>query len=561
MSFGPRASRRKIRRNFVWPALALALMAIGAGLAVPSFLYVDKLPAARPSLVYKGVHQSFPVVVERGEAYVPFDFVKEVIDPDAFWDESGLVVVTTKDKVVKLRTDSLTAYVNRHPVDLQVPVILESGKPYIPAAVLETLYPLSTGYFPDEGVFIVRRNDTVSTAGKSGSDVIVRTSPSHLARRVGVAPPGTEFDIYDSKGGWVRVETSQGFVGWVLRRDMDHTEQRKPSAPPVKEYTPEPMAGGKIVLVWEQVDRYNPDTSKIGPMTGLNVVSPTWFRLGETPGKIENYADSRYVAWAHERGYKVWALFSNSFELERTRTVLRDSDLRDRVISQILVYARMYSLDGINLDFENVYHEDAPYLTQFVRELTPLLHEAGLTVSIDVTVKSQSPTWSLCYQRGRLAEAVDYVMLMAYDEFWASSPVAGPTASIPWTEWTVQTTLEEVPASKLVLGVPFYTRLWTETRYGSSVKVTQRATGMSSAESWLRSEGVQAALDPATGLRYAEKTSGNNTYKMWLEDSQSMAKRTEIAERYGLAGIAAWRRGFETPEIWDVIADYVSRNR
>ena len=162
-------------------------------------------------------------------------------------------------------------------------------------------------------------------------------------------------------------------------------------------------------------------------MPGLNVLSPTWFRLGETPGEVENYADSRYVSWAHERGYKVWALFSNSFELERTRAVLRSSDLRDKVISQILLYARMYSLDGINIDFENVYHDDAPYLTQFVREMTPLLHEMGLTVSIDVTVKSQSPTWSMCFERSRLAEVVDYVMLMAYDEFYAGSPVAGPS--------------------------------------------------------------------------------------------------------------------------------------
>jgi spore germination protein YaaH len=559
MSLGPRASRKRTRPRYVWPAIAFALMLAGALLAVPSFLYVEKQPAARPHLIYKGEEQAFPVVVERGEAYVPFQFVKEKIDSNAFWDETGTVIVTTKDKVVKLKTDSLTAHVNQNPVDLQVPVVLESGEPYIPSSILETLYPLSVSYHPDEGVFIARPTDEASLVGTSVSDVVVRVDPSLLARRVGVAPAGTEFYIHSVKGGWLRVDTSEGLVGWVSSRDIDRTEEREPSHRPPRDYTPRPLGSDKIALVWEQVDRHNPDTSKIGDMPGLNVISPTWFRLGEKPGEVENYADFRYVSWAHERGYQVWALFSNSFELERTKTMLRDSDLRDKVISQILMYARLYSLDGINIDFENVYQDDAPYLTQFVRELTPLLHEAGLTVSIDVTVKSLSPTWSMCFERSRLAEVVDYVMLMAYDEFYAGSPVAGPTASIPWTEWTVQKTLEEVPAEKLVLGVPFYTRLWTEVKEGSHVKVSQVAYGMSSSEAWVRSQGVEATIDPDRGLRYAEKTSGDKTYKIWLEDAGSMTKRMEIADSYGLAGIAAWRRGLETPDIWDVISDYVER--
>ncbi|HHY75379.1 MAG TPA: SH3 domain-containing protein [Firmicutes bacterium] len=560
MSIAPRATRRKRRPGLVWPLLFIALISIGVALAVPSFLYVEKPPASRPYLIFRGEKQEFPVVMERGEAYVPYSFIKTEIDPEVFWDEeTGTVVVTTKDKVVKLKTASLTAHVNQNPVDLMFPVVLDGGEPYIPASVLEILYPLSASYYPGEGVFIVRPRDEVSLVGISVKDVIVRESPSILSKRIGIAPAGTELSIHTVKGGWLRVDTDKGLVGWVPARDVDKAEWRKPSYTPPKDYTPKPLGARKVALVWEQVDKYNPDTSKIGDMPGLNVVSPTWFRLGEKPGEVENYADFRYVAWAHERGYQVWALFSNSFELERTRAVLRNSDLRDKVISQILMYARLYSLDGINIDFENVYQDDAPYLTQFVRELTPLLHEAGLTVSIDITVKSMSPTWSLCYERDRLAEVVDYVMLMAYDEYWAGSPVAGPTASLPWTEWCVKKTLEEVPAEKLVLGVPFYTRLWTEVKDGSGVKVSQTAYGMTSAEGWLKTQGVEARVDPRSGLRYAEKTVGDRTYKIWLEDAGSMAERMEIAEKYGLAGIAAWRRGLETPDIWDVIADYVKK--
>ena len=192
-------------------------------------------------------------------------------------------------------------------------------------------------------------------------------------------------------------------------------------------------------------------------MPGLNVVSPTWFYLSATtPGEISNEADMRYVNWAHSKGYQVWALFANNFDPDLTRTVLRDSDLRDKVISQILIFSEIYLLDGINIDFENVYMEDAPFLTQFVREMVPLLHEQGLTVSMDVTVRSSSPTWSLCYERSRLAQVLDYIMLMAYDQYPSNSPVSGPVSTIPWTEKAIKITLEEVPNESLVWEFPLH---------------------------------------------------------------------------------------------------------
>lgn len=555
MSYGPRALHRKSRRRLGWPLFAAALLALCAVIAAPSFMYEERAPASRPYLVYRGARQPYPVVVEGGEAYVPFQFIKQVIDPDAFSDK-GVVVVTTRDKVIKLKTDSLTAYVNQHPVDLRLPVTLEGNEPYVPASSLEMLYPVATSLHPGAGTFVVLRIDADSMVAAVSSDVPVRPEPSILSRRTAVLLAGTEVELFDTKGGWVRVETPDGLAGWVPSKYVSGATSKPAQIPPPKDYTPLPLSGSKLGLVWEQVDWKTPDTSTIGPMSGVNVVSPTWFRLAEKPGEVENYVDPRYVRWAHSRGYKVWALFSNSFELNRTRSVLRDSDLRDKVISQILMYAKMYSLDGINLDFENVYQDDAPYLTQLVREITPFLHEMGLSVSIDVTVKSLSPTWSLCYERKRLAEAADYVMLMAYDQYSSGSKVAGPNASIPWTKASIETTLQEVPAHKLVLGVPFYMRLWKETREGDQLKITQKALGMDQAREWLKTEGITPVYQVETGLMYAERTSGKDTYKLWIEDAESMRQRVELARSYGLAGIAAWRRGFEDSATLEVIEAY-----
>lgn len=555
MSIPPRAVRRRAPSQAWWWVLVLLSLGVTVTALAPSFTYMDRAPDSRPELVYQGLIQLFPVVVESDEPYVPFAFVKEVLDPDAFWD-SGEVVVTTKDKVVKLKTESLTAYVNQNPVDLRLPVILEGKEPYIPAAVLDTIYSLNLFHHPEAGTVHLKRNDTWVMRGTIKQPAILREKPSSFSRRRGNLDVGDEVDVFRTDGDWMRVESSNGLFGYLKARDVTGIEPKPPKDGPKKPYTPVPVEGRKIALVWEQVISRNPDPATLSDIHGLNVVSPTWFHLGPTPGEIENRADMRYVNWAHDSGYQVWALFSNSFDTERTRAVLRDSALRDKVASQMLILSQIYSLDGINLDFENVYMDDAPYLTQFVRELTPLLHEQGLTVSMDVTVRSQAENWSLCYQRERLAEAVDYMMLMAYDQYWAGSPVAGPVSAIPWAEWTIQATLEEVPAEKLVLGVPFYTRLWRETTSDGKTTVTQQAYSMKGVSEWMRKNGVTPASDPETGVMYAEKKIGHENYKVWIEDKDSLKSRLDLANKYGLAGVAAWSRGFESPEVWDVISEY-----
>jgi hypothetical protein len=534
-------------------ASVLLLLISASVIIYPSFQWAERPPGSRPNLVYRGETHKFPVVVENSEAYVPLKFIQSKLDPDVFWDEAGLMVVTTKDKVVKLSKDSLTAYVNQHQVSLQFPVILEGKQPYVPASTLETLYPVSTACNEEAGTFLVRRLDTPNKMGKLNTDSILRVGASFLSKRIELLSVGDRVVIYGEAGRWLKVETSGGFCGFVSKKHVTDMGEEPPVVEEPPAYVPSPLQGNKVVLAWEQVDRITPDPSNFVDMPGLNVLSPTWFHLAATPGELENRADMRYVNWAHSKGYQVWGLFSNSFDPERTSVVLRDSDLRDQVISQLLIYAKIYKLDGINIDFENVNLADGPYLTQFVREMTPLLHGQGLTVSIDITVKSTSPNWSMFLEREKLSQVVDYVMLMAYDQYPHGSKVSGPVSTIPWAEWTIKKTLEEVPRDKLVLGVPFYTRLWKETPDNGGVKVSARALGMEGIAAWLRDENVTPKYQPDTGLLYAEKKIGNETYRVWLEDTGSMKKRVELANGYGLAGIAAWRRGFETEDIWEAI--------
>jgi spore germination protein YaaH len=312
---------------------------------------------------------------------------------------------------------------------------------------------------------------------------------------------------------------------------------------------------GKINLTWEAVGARNPDVSKIKEMRGLNVISPTWFGVADERGLVSNKADVSYVKWAHARGYKVWPLIENGFDVKRTSAFLRDISARELIVQQMLAYAQMYGFDGYNIDFENVSYDDRGLLVQFVREVAPLLREQGLIVSMDVTIKSGSLTWSMCYDRKALAEALDYMMVMAYDQHTLGSPVAGSVATLPWTEEGLRGVLEEIPAQKLLLGVPFYTRIWKEETVGGKLRITSKAYGMEQVEEIMKQNRATVQWDARAGQNLATYREGGALYKVWLEDEESVAQRVALVKKYGLAGIASWRRGFEKPNIWNVISN------
>jgi spore germination protein YaaH len=157
----------------------------------------------------------------------------------------------------------------------------------------------------------------------------------------------------------------------------------------------------------------------------------------------------------------------------------------------------------------------------------------------------------MCYDRRAIAAYADYIALMAYDQNGASSSRAGSVGDLPWVENALKKTLEEVPAEKIILGVPFYTRVW-QSKNGAVVKTS--AVGMTTAMNQINEAGAEIVYDDATGQNYATWQSGGVTFEVWLEDATSMRARIALVEKYGLAGIASWSKGFENNAIWDVIA-------
>jgi len=498
-------------------------------------------------------------LLRSGEPLLDLALIRERLYPHVHWDpQLQTAVITTGDQVVKLRTGSLTAWVNEQPLKLPFPAELRAGRVYLPLPPLASLLGVRYQVVPSTRRVLV---DPVGSAQLpltvSREQTVLRTLPSLRGAVVARLTRGDRLWATQEERGWFLARSSLGVVGYVH-------ESAVVVGSPVVVTAPEPVAppvartwfppGTRVVLVWEHVQRSTPAPADLDPLPGVNVVSPTWFHLGDAQGNLTNHADLRYVQWAHEQGYQVWALFSNRFSPELTHAFLSSLAARTRAIKQLLALSALYDLDGINLDFENVYLQDRELLVQFVRELVPLAHEQGLVVSVDVTVKSNSPNWSLVYDRAQLAAAADYVILMAYDEHgYAGSPV-GPVASLPWVEQGILGLLAEVPRHKLILGIPFYTRIWQEERQpDGSVKVSSRAVGMAAAEEFVAAKGLEVQWDPTAGQYVARGTEGNVTYTIWLEDEQALRARVNLVSKYGLAGIAAWRRGFETPSTWQLI--------
>lgn len=500
-------------------------------------------------------------LIEDGNILLSFKTIKKYLDSNAFWDDKvQKVVFTTKDKIITMKTDKLTAMVNQKPFDLNVPARIVDDIPYIPIEFLEDMLDIDVELASDRIAVIDYNKDAVIIGELLQNKGLKRDATIFSPYVTKSLEKGEQVRVFEQTGQWYKVRTANGVIGYIdgkcvniIKATVKEPETQEPAIEPFK---PEK---GKINMVWEHVITKNPDVRKLKPIEGLDVVSPTWFAVVDGEGNVANNADINYVNWAHKNGYQVWGLVSNDFNPDITHDFLNNTDIREKIISQILIYAELYKLDGINIDFENIYVKDRDMLTQFMRELYPLCREQGLTLSMDVTFISASANWSQCYDRKALAEAVDYMAVMAYDQHWASSPKAGSVAQYAWVERNLKRILEEVPAEKVILGMPFYTRLWQEEKVDGKIKVSSKALSMEKVQSILKEKKPEVVWDEESGQYYAQYTENDITYKIWIEDAESINLKSSLVNKYNLAGAAAWRRGFETEDIWPVIAQNLKK--
>ena len=281
---------------------------------------------------------------------------------------------------------------------------------------------------------------------------------------------------------------------------------------------------------------------------GVNVISPTWFSLIDDYGNFSSLADAGYVTAMHNRGIQVWALLDNFTNKEvSTANVVNNTTSRRNLIDQLIRTVQQYQIDGINVDFEAVSAEAAPGYIQFLRELYIECHKNGIILSAD-------NGYLLNYDRGKQGEVVDYVIIMGYDEHVAAADGVGSNASIDFVQSGIEKTVSQVPAEKVINAIPFYTRLWKTTG-----DIGQVAYGMNEIENFLNNNGVTTIWDDGTCQYTAQFSVDGTDYAVWLEESESIAVKLSVMEKYNLAGVAGWRLGQEKSDIWNEIAAYLQQ--
>lgn len=362
--------------------------------------------------------------------------------------------------------------------------------------------------------------------------------------------------IFEEGTSYFNVVGLEALTGLSFERNSTGVifyKQNSPLSVLLKNRVPKPPAKNKISLVWAHITRDNPNLAAEETLSGLSILSPTWFNLMDGSGSMANRASVSYVEAAHDKKYQVWALVSNGFSKTNTTLLFKNARGTNMFVARMLAYAKLYNLDGINFDFENVDVNDRDAYVSFISMASPLLQAQGLKVSVDVHIPSPNSSLSRSHDRGSLAKYVDYVMLMAYDEHWRTCPRAGSVASLPWVERAVQNTIAEgVPVNKLVLGVPFYMRKWEETVVNGKTKVKGATLSMDESNNLLASKGIVPTWNEEVGQYYYSYVENGKTYKVWVENVESIKRKLLLVKKYGLAGAAGWRKGHESANIWNV---------
>lgn len=493
--------------------------------------------------------QQSNIKYENGEIYLPFELVKQHIDSNIYRsEEKDRIIITTADSVIRMQSESNSAYLNGQPMELNMPVY---DTDYLPASVLEQFYPVTISYNEPNNTVTMSYTNTKSFNAVLKKSAYLKYEPKRSSLHVKKLKKGTNITTLSNEGKYILVTTKDGLCGYLSDKVLTDIQAQEPQTVKNEPKQLWRCTDGKANIVFDQITVSNANTNydRIPLREGVDVICPTWFSFENTSGDIRNLADRAYVDKAHAKGIKIWGLITDNFDSSVSHAVLSNADTREHVIKQILAYSSLYDLDGINIDFEAVPTEDGEHYVQFLRELAPMLHNEGITLSADFFVPKP---WTYHYNRGKCAEVLDYVIVMGYDQHYVGSEEAGSNAEISWSREAITSTLAQgVPAEKLILGIPFYTRVWTINN--TTGELSQKAMGMKSAKDFMTEKGGIIKWLDSAGQNYAEVSDSVNTYKCWFEDADSVKLRLGLTDEYSIAGTAAWKSGMETDEIWDIL--------
>ena len=480
-------------------------------------------------------------LVDGDRVYLPLDVVNTYLNQRYYWDSANQqILYATPSELTSASASSEAGdkvWVKDDKVYLNLTYVQEFTD--LDAYITKDPYRISIQYkFKNVKTVTVKKNTSIRYRGGIKSAILTSVKK------------GTKLRLTEEMENWDQVATDDGYIGYIDKKKVAEAEKTKFERSFKKEQYSYLTMDSKVNMVWHQVtstdaNAYFADAT--ANMTGVNVISPTWFYLTDTSGNIASIASADYVSQAHEKGLQVWGLIDNFTQEVSTTETLSSTAARQNIISQLIQAAQDVGMDGINVDFESLSEDVGIHFLEFLRELSIECHKNNLVLSVDNPVPED---FTSHYDRAEQGRVVDYVIIMGYDEHYVGSE-AGSVASLPWVEQGIQDTLDEVPAERVINAIPFYTRLWRTT----GGNVTSEAIGMDQAQQTIADNNVETYWDKTTSQNYGKYDIDNSTYQIWLEDAQSVAEKVKLVSKYDLAGVSAWKLGFENNGIWQVISD------
>ncbi len=474
--------------------------------------------------------------------------------------DEQLCLYTTQDEIIKAdinQTGNYCYYKGDEKRDLDcAPVITNDGKTYFSFNYLSLFAEFDINKYDDPKRMVIYTEDTHLNKATINKDTQIRYRGGVKSDILKDVKEGDTVYILEEMEDWAKVMTRDGIIGYVeIKRyeksGSDNIVIDKCEIP--LEYT-SITSDSKINMAFHQLFDINAsDFSDVPTDAGINVVAPTVFRITDNEGTIKNTVNANYVANAHNAGVKIWGVWTDVDNEVDLSEILHKYSLRQQFIGNMISMTKEAGLDGINLDFEKIPSDSGSDWAEFLRELSVATHKEGIVLSVD----NYAPTAStIHYNRGVQGNVCDYVIVMGYDEHWASGGVAGSVASIGFVENGITNTIDSgVPAEKIINAVPFYTRVWKT----KDATVTADTMGMASTAAWCEEYGVELNWNDETCQKYGEKEMNGTLYQVWLEDAESLEAKLSVMDAHGCAGVAEWKLGFDTREAWDVIGEYLSR--
>lgn len=546
--------KKVVKRTFFTIVALLIIFAVA--MIANNYIILDNNKSTNLIINNKNMTSSLKneILIKDNIIYLSKQDIANFFDKHIYKDEKTNKIITTYEKkIAEIGFEDNTININGSDKEIYAHAIEKDGQTYLPISEMADVYNIEMANIPETNIVTIDSLEKAQKRAIVNSNVSVKSSSNFISRTVDRIKKGDAVIVVSSNKGYSKIRTGNGKVGIIKTNKLENEFTIR------EDMEEEKQINGKVNLTWDYYSEYVSAPNRVGTkIEGINVVSPAFFYLG-TDGKLKENVGKEgktYVQWAKENGYKVWPMVSNAFaakeSLNITSNIMNSYEARKKLIESIISKCVEYELDGINLDFENMKAEDKDMYSRFIIELEPRLKEIGMVLSVDVTAPDGGETWSMCFDRHVIGDVADYTIFMAYDQNGVSSKKPGTTAGYNWIKLNLVKFLqtEEIDPDKLILAVPFYTRIWTTNQDG---KVVGNTTISMKDINKTIPDGESKQWNDELKQNYVEYTSGNNKKEIWIEDLESLKAKISLIKDNNLAGVASWKVDMASDDVWQMI--------